>query len=52
MDDANPNRPPVGTTPLDDTPFVVEGSDKLPAGNAKVSYVMPRGFPHVTDAHK
>jgi hypothetical protein len=35
--DKDPYRPPVGTTPLDDTPFVIEAGDKLPAGNGGVS---------------
>jgi len=28
----DPYRPPVGATLLDDTPFVIKGSEKLPAG--------------------
>jgi len=26
-------RPPVGVTPSDETPFIVEGSNEFPAGN-------------------
>ena len=35
-----------------DTPFVVEGGDKLPAKNIEVSYVMPSDSPHTAGAHK
>jgi len=51
-EDTDPYRPPVGTTPSDDTPFVIEGSDKLPAGNTGVGYVVPRDFGHRADLHK
>jgi hypothetical protein len=33
-----PYRPPVRPTPSDDTPFVVEGSHELPAGNTWLSH--------------
>jgi len=51
-EDTDPYRPPVGTTPSDDTPFVIEGSNKLPAGNTGVSYVVPRDLDHRADPHK
>jgi len=34
-------RPPVGVTPSDETPFIVEGSNEFPAGNRGWSYVKP-----------
>ena len=40
-DDTDPYCPPVGTTPLDDAPFVIEGSDELPAGDSGISIVIP-----------
>ena len=36
-DNTDPYGPPVWTTSSDDTPFVIEGSDELPAGNSEVS---------------
>ena len=51
----DPYCPLVGTMPLDDTPFIIEGSDKFPTGNTEVSHVVPRNFHHcdrAADAHK
>jgi hypothetical protein len=44
-------RPPVGTTPSDKTPFVVEGSNEFPARNRWWSYAKPGGAGSKVDVH-
>ena len=48
----DPYRPPVGTTPLNDAPFVVKGSEKLPTENVGLDYVGPGGQHERAGSHE